>query len=263
MVDALQLPERNGEVHLPTDEWRHLGHQRCVGSTLLPALAPDRASLEKGARWGLRSRRCRRGLLRRTIRRGRRGVPAQLRRARRLGASVAVTRRPARPSWTSGEACRPERQRPWERGHDLPDLSCTKGAIALCAHMLAAEGELDFDAPVASYWPEFAAAAGRVLVRHLLSHQAGLPAIRTPLAPGAFSTGSRWSRCSPPRSRSGARTAHGYHGLTFGFLVGELDPARQRHRRRGALPARRGRRAARHRPRDRPRRVASTAASRT
>ena len=66
-------------------------------------------------------------------------------------------------------------------------MSCTKGAVALCAHMLAAGGELDFDSPVSRYWPEFAANGKEgVLVRHVLSHQAGLPAIRTPLKPGAF-----------------------------------------------------------------------------
>src|SRR3954452_12473366 len=55
--------------------------------------------------------------------------------------------------------------------------SATKGAVAICAAQLAAEGELDVDAPVAEYWPEFAAAGkARLPVRYLLSHQAGLPA---------------------------------------------------------------------------------------
>ena len=60
--------------------------------------------------------------------------------------------------------------------------STTKGMVALCAHMLAERGKLDLDAPVARYWPEFAAAGKQdIPVRWLLSHRAGLPAIRRPL----------------------------------------------------------------------------------
>jgi CubicO group peptidase (beta-lactamase class C family) len=52
--------------------------------------------------------------------------------------------------------------------------SCTKGALAVCAHLLVQRGQLDLDEPVATYWPEFAAAGKAELpVRYLLSHQAG------------------------------------------------------------------------------------------
>ncbi len=86
-------------------------------------------------------------------------------------------------------------------------MSCTKGATALCAHLLASAGELDFDEPVATYWPEFAAAGKEaVLVRHLLNHQAGLPALREPVPAGGFYD---WDDIvAPPRrprSRSGSR----------------------------------------------------------
>src|SRR5688500_16839465 len=65
--------------------------------------------------------------------------------------------------------------------------SCTKGATALCAHMLASRGELDLDAPVVRHWPEYGARGkDGTLVRHLLTHQAGLPALREPLPSGAF-----------------------------------------------------------------------------
>src|SRR2546423_11605721 len=54
--------------------------------------------------------------------------------------------------------------------------SCTKGALAICAHLLVQRGELDLDAPVAQYWPELAVAGKEALpVRYLLSHQPGLP----------------------------------------------------------------------------------------
>src|SRR5262245_44878727 len=102
--------------------------------------------------------------------------------------------------------------------------SCTKGATGLCAHLLAARGQLNFDAPVVDYWPEFAKnGKDRILVRHLLSHQAGLPALHKPLAQGAFYD---WDGMvdafagEEPYWEPGTR--NGYHGLTWGFLVGEV-----------------------------------------
>jgi CubicO group peptidase (beta-lactamase class C family) len=90
--------------------------------------------------------------------------------------------------------------------------------------MLAVEGELDFDAPVTRYWPEFGKAGkGSVLVRHLLTHQAGVPCLRDPLPPGAMLD---WEQMimrlenEPPFWAPGS--AHGYHGLTYGWLVGEV-----------------------------------------
>jgi CubicO group peptidase (beta-lactamase class C family) len=114
--------------------------------------------------------------------------------------------------------------RPWERDTIGLVWSCTKGAVALCAHLLVSRGRLDLDAPVARYWPEFAQAGkGAVTVRLLLSHQAGIPALREPLKPGALLD---WEYMTeglaaeapfwPPGTRQG------YHALTFGHLVGEL-----------------------------------------
>jgi len=61
-------------------------------------------------------------------------------------------------------------------------MSTTKGVVAIAAHILAEEGRLDFDAPVADYWPEFAAEGkGTIPVRWLFSHRAGLAAIDKPL----------------------------------------------------------------------------------
>jgi CubicO group peptidase (beta-lactamase class C family) len=113
---------------------------------------------------------------------------------------------------------------PWTSGTIGHVWSCTKGATALCAHILAARGELDLDAPVVRYWPEYGAhGKGGTLVRHLLSHQAGLPALREPLPPGAFydwkGMAGRLASAEPLWEPG---TRHGYHGLTFGFLVGEI-----------------------------------------
>ena len=102
--------------------------------------------------------------------------------------------------------------------------SCTKGATALCANMLADRGELDLDAPVARYWPEFAA-NGKTSVtgRMLLNHQAGLPAWRERLRPGDlydWELATSLLAAQQPYWEPGTR--HGYHSVTFGFLVGEV-----------------------------------------
>jgi CubicO group peptidase (beta-lactamase class C family) len=115
-------------------------------------------------------------------------------------------------------------QAPWTEDTLIHVWSCTKGATALCAHILASRGELDLDAPVTTYWPEFGKNGKEdALVRHLLNHQVGLPAIREPLEPGAFYD---WDRMADVLAREEPwwtpGTKHGYHGLTFGFLVGEI-----------------------------------------
>jgi CubicO group peptidase (beta-lactamase class C family) len=102
--------------------------------------------------------------------------------------------------------------------------SATKGAVAICALRLAERGELDLDAPVATYWPEFAAAGKQdVPARWLLSHRAGLPKVDAPLTLEQL---YRWEplvealAAQAPVWEPG--TAHGYHALTYGHLVGEV-----------------------------------------
>jgi CubicO group peptidase (beta-lactamase class C family) len=114
--------------------------------------------------------------------------------------------------------------RPWTADTIGHVWSATKGATALCAHILASRGELDINAPVATYWPEFAKNGKEgILVRHLLSHQAGLPAVREPLPAGAFYDWGLMTEAlakEEPFWRPGTR--NGYHALTFGYLVGEV-----------------------------------------
>ena len=72
--------------------------------------------------------------------------------------------------------------RPWQEDSIVNVYSTTKTMSFLCALLLADRGELDFDAPVARYWPEFAAAGkGDVLVWHLMNHAAGLSGMDVPL----------------------------------------------------------------------------------
>ncbi len=114
--------------------------------------------------------------------------------------------------------------RAWEQDTTVVVWSCTKGATALCAHILADRGELDLDAPVGTYWPEFACnGKEQISVRMLLSHQAGLPAVRRELPPGAFYDWKLMTSAlaaEMPFWTPGLQ--HGYHGLTFGFLAGEV-----------------------------------------
>ncbi len=117
-----------------------------------------------------------------------------------------------------------EANRPWEQDTIGAVASTTKGAAAICAHMLVQRGQLDLDAPVVTYWPEFGAAGKRhIPVRWLLSHQAGLPSVDGPLT---FEQACAWDpviralEAQKPEWEPG--TEHVYHAITFGYLVGEL-----------------------------------------
>jgi CubicO group peptidase (beta-lactamase class C family) len=116
------------------------------------------------------------------------------------------------------------RTRRWERDTIVNVFSTTKAMTALCAHILADRGQLDLDAPVACYWPEFAQGGKEAITtRHLLTHSAGLAAIRRQLPVEAFYD---WQRvvaalaAETPWWEPG--TTNGYHALTFGYLVGEV-----------------------------------------
>jgi CubicO group peptidase (beta-lactamase class C family) len=116
------------------------------------------------------------------------------------------------------------RTRPWQRDTLVNVYSTTKGVTALAAHRLVDEGRLDLDAPVAKYWPEFAQAGkGEIPVRWLLSHRAGLPAVRKPLPNEAlYDWGAMTEALAAETPWWTPGTAHGYHALTFGWLVGEV-----------------------------------------
>jgi CubicO group peptidase (beta-lactamase class C family) len=123
-----------------------------------------------------------------------------------------------------GGVADPRTGQEWTEDTLVDVWSCTKGATALCAHILADRGELDLHAPVARYWPEFGQNGKEsVLVHQLLDHQAGLAGVREPLPPGAFYD---WDLMTSVLARAEPLwepgTTHGYHGLTFGFLVGEV-----------------------------------------
>jgi len=113
---------------------------------------------------------------------------------------------------------------PWERDTITNVFSTTKTMVALSALLLADRGDLDFDAPVARYWPEFGAAGkGGVLVRHVLAHTAGLPDFDGPLSVAdLYDWGAVTARLAAQAPRWEPGTLAGYHSLTQGFVVGEV-----------------------------------------
>lgn len=141
-----------------------------------------------------------------------------------VGASVAVfiDGEPVVDIW--GGYTDAEGTAPWEEDTIVNVFSTTKTMTFVCALVLADRGELDFDAPVAHYWPEFAEAGKRkVLVRHLLGHTAGLSGWEEPLEPEQLAD---WERCTSllagqePWWEPG--TQPGYHAVTQGYLIGEV-----------------------------------------
>lgn len=141
-----------------------------------------------------------------------------------VGASVAVISRgePVVDVW--GGFVDEERSAPWERDTITNVWSTTKTMTFVCALMLADRGELDLSAPVARYWPEFAAGGKEsVEVRHVMGHTAGLAGWTEPVAAEQLAD---WDRCTSllaaqePWWEPGTRS--GYHALTQGYLIGEI-----------------------------------------
>ena len=141
-----------------------------------------------------------------------------------VGAACSVYHRGEKVVDLWGGVADQESGRPWVEDSIVLVFSSTKGATAICANLLVQRGELDLDAPVAQYWPEFAAAGKQdIPVRFLLSHQVGLPVLDKPLAIEDFLA---WE---PPVNALAAQapvwepgTTHGYHAMTYGWLVGEV-----------------------------------------
>lgn len=152
------------------------------------------------------------------------GALADLLDAGDVGASVAVfvDGEPVVDVW--GGFTDTDRTLPWQRDTIAGVWSVTKTMTALCALVLADRGELDLTAPVARYWPEFAAAGkDGVLVRHLLAHTAGLPDWDGPTtAEDLYDWPSATARLAAQAPQWEPGTAAGYHSLTQGFLVGEV-----------------------------------------
>jgi CubicO group peptidase (beta-lactamase class C family) len=114
---------------------------------------------------------------------------------------------------------------PWQADTPALSFSTSKGVTATALHRLADRGLVDYDLPIARYWPEFAQGGkGSITLRHVLSHRAGLYDLRHLIDHGERMLDWRYMVHALERARPahepGAYPA--YHGLTYGWLVGEV-----------------------------------------
>ena len=141
-----------------------------------------------------------------------------------LGAAVMVTveGRPVVDVWAGWMDA--ERTRPWRHDTLAAVFSAGKAMATLCVLLLVQRAQVDLDAPVSRYWPEFAAAGKDVVtLRMLLSHRAGLPALRRDLPERSMYDRELMVEAlaaEEPWWEPGS--THGYHVNTFGFLTGEV-----------------------------------------
>ena len=121
--------------------------------------------------------------------------------------------------------CRgPDTEEPWQEDTMVSVASTTKGLSAMTTAIANARGWLDYDAPIARYWPEFAQhGKGTITVRQLLAHEAGLVFLDEPLTVERMRNLdeiaellARQKPAWPPGSR------HGYHAMTIGLYIQEI-----------------------------------------
>jgi CubicO group peptidase (beta-lactamase class C family) len=141
-----------------------------------------------------------------------------------IGASVAVVvgNEPVVEIWAGWAD--PGRTRAWQSDTLTNVWSTTKAMTSLCAHLLIDRGELDPDAPVARYWPEFAAnGKGGMPVRWLMCHQSGLTGLARPATVEDYYD---WEKITALLAAQAPLfppgTTSGYQAITFGYLVGEV-----------------------------------------
>ena len=141
-----------------------------------------------------------------------------------LGASVAATWRgePVVDLWAGWADV--AKTRAWDRDTMVPVASTTKMMVTLCLLMLVDRGRIDLDAPIATYWPDFAAGGKeRVIVRDLFTHQAGAPGFSPPVSASIFLDweASAARIAAEPHWFKGERRVI-YHASTYGLIAGEL-----------------------------------------
>nr|ALW83626.1 esterase [uncultured organism] len=118
----------------------------------------------------------------------------------------------------------PDDPRPVQPDTLFNSFSTTKGVAATALHILAEQGKLEYEQPVARYWPAFAAnGKERVTVAQAMSHQAGLHAMPTPSTIETlcdWEGGLNWVASGVPAWEPG--TATGYHAITYAWVVGGI-----------------------------------------
>ncbi|HXC53772.1 MAG TPA: serine hydrolase domain-containing protein [Rhizomicrobium sp.] len=141
-----------------------------------------------------------------------------------VGASVSVRIADETVVDLWGGSADAHRTRPWVRDTIVNVYSTTKTMTALTALLLADRGVIDFEAPVAKYWPEFAAnGKADIKVKHLMSHSSGLSGWKETVTKQDLYD---WDRAVELLAAQAPfwppGTASGYHAVTMGFLVGEV-----------------------------------------
>ncbi|MEM7541207.1 MAG: serine hydrolase domain-containing protein [Pseudomonadota bacterium] len=141
-----------------------------------------------------------------------------------LGASVAVTVEGETVVNLWGGTAREESGKAWEEDTMSIVWSSTKGAAAFCMHVLASRGEINLNARVTDYWPEYGASGKEnTTLAMLLNHQSGSCAVRDTLPEGAYANPKEWTtRLAAQQAYFEPGAHHGYEALTFGFLLGEV-----------------------------------------
>ncbi|MEK7687946.1 MAG: serine hydrolase domain-containing protein [Pseudomonadota bacterium] len=141
-----------------------------------------------------------------------------------IGASVCLTVGGETVVDLWGGIADPKTGTPWKQDTVSIVFSCTKGATALCAHVLASRGKLDLDAPVVELWPEFGQHDKQhVTTRMMLDHSAGVPALRAKVKDdGPYDWTYMTGRLADEEPFWVPGTRNGYHGVTFGWTVGEM-----------------------------------------
>ena len=151
-------------------------------------------------------------------------VDTQVREGRQIGCQVAAYLRGEKIIEVAAGTMGPHDERPLRHDSLFLSFSCTKGPSSLVVHQLADRGVIDYDEPVATYWPAFAAnGKERITVAEAMSHQAGLHALPRPISRthlADWDAGLDWIANATPAWEPG--TAVGYHAVTFGWIVGGI-----------------------------------------
>lgn len=141
-----------------------------------------------------------------------------------VGASLCVTHRGETVMDVWGGVADVATGAPWQRDTRCVVFSCTKGAAALCLHLLVQDGAIAYDDPVETIWPGFAQGgkAGTTIAM-LLDHRAPVPHLRAPIKPDGFLDWDYMiARIEQEPAFWEPGTRQGYHGLTYAWTVGQV-----------------------------------------
>ena len=140
-----------------------------------------------------------------------------------VGARIAIIERGETVVDLWGGYTSQSRDQAWQEDTLVCCMSVSKGVVALCAHLLASRGLLDYDKPVADYWPEFGAQGKEAItVRQAISHQASLAFIDDAEPGDAVHWETFTAKIAAQKPNWPVATNETYHSVTIGYITGEL-----------------------------------------